>query len=523
MREFSLNNDKDFFIGMQKSIDVPINAPGAVELYNAKVLEEHGVRDWHSPSAAFTAQELQDNNVTIAAPYPQLFHGMRHVFLLTKGKLFTVNTSTWELTEVTTYDGYSSSVMANITQDGVWDFIDFGETYMFFNGTSWVYRTSNEVLKGSTDKTYVVTTPNVTSAAKYKGHVMYGGFNGTVWNTEWEAALRSLMPANLGLPFQLTDIDSTYVWWTSQGGGDLLWLIYPQLAFTGVLDDKYEGGEPYFIRHIMRGDAGFMPIDFKGPILRMVSYAGGVIACGEDGVCVLPYSGELTTFAKKLTGINGLQQRGTVCSSDTDTILIDSQNQLWDIDSSGKITLLDYSQYMEDITGGEVNIFYDKHESDFYICGEERTFILRRGGLSEVGRLVTGVVNYGADRVAVFEETGTAGAENTEFTYTSGIRDAGTRALKTVVQLEVGLESGDTSSITVALDYRYKHNADFVRTAFYPINDEGFATFPVECLEFRYVVRSTDYRTVAVSYVRYTVQFNDARTVRGLQSQITEQ
>src|SRR3989304_4151335 len=335
-----------------------INTPGAVELYNAK-LNEYGVRDWESPVEAFAALELTQHSVVIAAPYPQLFHGRSKVFCAFKGQLFEVDTTTWDLLPITTYDGYDTTVAAAITLDGVWDFIDLNDNYMFFNGTSWVYKTSNEALKGGTDKTLVVTTPNITSAARFHGHVMYGGFSGTVWNAEWQAAWKALQPENVGILQNFDNISSNYVWWTSAAGGDLLWLIYPQLAFAGPLNNNYDAGEPYFIRQLQRGDWGWMPVDFKGPIMRLPEGDAWGCGLGEDGVCIMPYNREVTTFGKIRTSLAGLQQRGAVAASDTELVYIDPRNDLYTIANDGKITLLGYRQYLSEITDDDVNIHWD--------------------------------------------------------------------------------------------------------------------------------------------------------------------
>lgn len=521
MREFS-QLAKGWQTGLRRYADAPVNSGGLKELRNAKCTDR-GIRDWESPSAAFSASELIAASVTYAPPFPQMFKGEKHVFLATQTKLYVVDTASWTLNRILTYDGYDANLQANIVSDGVWDFLDFGDSYMFFNGTSWVYKGGHATMVGETEKTYLVNTPAIQSACKFHGRAVYGGFSGTVWNSAWEASLRSLLKTDTGLAARFDDIGSNYVWWTGVAAGDMFWLIYPQLAFTGTLNANYEESIPYYVQNMWRGDSDFMPMTFKGAVVRMVPLGDNIIVFGEDGVTVMVYAKEETTFAKYKAEVPTIYQRGAVGASQDALIYVDKSGQLWHWDAKGS-ELLGYQEYMLPLCqSGNVNIFYDEVESDFIITGPSKSYILNKQGLSEVGRVLTGYVHgYTPARVATFVETGVGGAEDVEMLLTSHVLDAGTRACKTVMHIEVGLSSGSLTDITVALDFRYTHAATFTRTSFVPLNDEGFAQVPVNCLEFRWVVKSANYKTTIVDYVRYSVQFDDARTNYGLSENVDQ-
>lgn len=523
MREFTYTT-KGIGKGLRPFNDWPTNGEGLFELRNLKCTE-YGVRDWDRPDAAFSANELLGNSLALSPPMPQLFKGKRQAFLANRGQLFSINTSNFTLTRVLTYDAYTPGLQSNIISDGVWDFLDFGDSFMFFNGTSWVYKTGHASVIGETERVHVVNTPVIRSGCTFHGRAIYGGFSGSPWNSEWEAMLRSLVAPHIfpqttetGLKFSLQDLGQNFVWWTSVGGGDLTWLIYPRLAFTGAFDGKYTDKLPYFIQALNRGDWGFMPMDFAGEVIRVVpmGHKDLVAVFGADGICFMQYNRELTTFGKYKIDAPRINQRGAVCASNTDLIYIDDRSQLWRLGEGG-FQLLGYSEYLSQITDGEVNIFYDESEDDFYIIGTDKAFIFNTAGMSEIRSLMTGILcGYTPSRVATFTETGVNDTEDTEMLMTSHVLDGGTRAQKTVMQIEVELSSGSADTISVAIDYRYKHNTAFQRTAFVPLNDEGIAQIPVVCLEFRWVVKSTDYRNTVIGNVRYSVQYDDSRTTYGL-------
>lgn len=523
MREFTYTA-KGIQKGLRRYADWPINGEGLFELRNAKCTE-YGIREWESPNAAFSASELIGASLSLSPPLPQLFKGKSNAFLADRSHLHSINTSNFTLDQLLIYDAYTPALQTNIVGDGVWDFIDFGESYMFFNGTSWVFKTGHAKIVGEDEKIFTVITPTIRSGCLFHGRAIYGGFVGSPWNAEWEAMLRSLLAPGVlpqstetGLSINFQDIGQNYVWWTSVGGGDLLWLIYPQLAFTGALDGNYKDKLPYFIQSLYRGDWGFMPMDFAGEVVRVVplDQKDIVAVFGTDGICLLQYNREMTTFGKYKMQAPRINQRGAVCASNTDLIYIDDRSQLWRL-AENSFELLGYKEYLQQITSGEVNIHYDESENDFIIVGEDKAFIFNSFGLSEIGRVVTGLVNgYTPSRVGTFVETGIDDAEDVEMLMSSHLLDGGTRAQKTVMQIEVELSSGSSDSISVAIDYRYKHSSTFERTAFVPLNDEGIAQIPVSCLEFRWVVKSSNYKNTVIGNVRYSIQYDDSRTTYGL-------
>lgn len=516
MREFA-TTIKGMQTGLRKFFDAPVNSPGLYQLYNA-VCTERGLRAWIPPGAL----DLTGSGITIEPPYPQIFKGSRNVLMATDDTLYSINPATYGITALTLYDGYDSPATKVITADGVWDFIDFGSTFMLFNGTSWVYRSGHAGIVGDTDKTYIVNTPTITSGCKFRGRAVFGGFPNGAWNATWKASMQALMQTNTGVAFNLDDIDGTYVWWTTVGGGDLFWHVYPELAMTGALDMLYDPTNPYFVQHWQRNDWGFMPMEFNGAVVRIMPMEDAVVVFGEDGTCIMPYVPEMTTFGKYRANVPAIQQRGACAVSNSKLIFIDNANELWQFGREG-FQNVGYSEYLATITDGIINIIYDESEDNFYITGEDACFCYNDYGMSQVGRVLTGFVNgFGTPRVGTYLELGDAGAEDPEFLCVSNVFDGGTRAVKTLMQIEVGLTSGSMDTVTVAVDYRYKHNTAFSRTAFVPINAEGFAQLPVSGLEFRVVVRSTDYANTVLDYVRYSIQFDDARTTFGLKDNVDQ-
>lgn len=517
MREISYSMHGAIVQGLRTFDDLAPGAAGCFDVYNLKC-SARGLRDWHTPSAALSNAELVASSLSISAPFPQIFHGRSITLVVDSDKIFQLDKSNWTLTRLHVYDGYNPDLEIVLTPNGVWDFVDFGSSWMLFNGTMWVYKTANEsIFTGGPDKIYAVTTPAVTTACKFKGRAVYAGFSGNVWNTTWLAVWQSLLKTDTGIPFQMNDLGANHVWWSTVGGGDLLWLIYPQLALGGVLNLPYNENVPPFIAAMHRKDNGIGVTDSQGAIMRIAPIGNILYIFTEDGCDKFVWIPEMLEFAKQSLDICGLAVRGAVCSSDSLMVFVDANKELWIATPDGGMAKRGYKEYMTDLlASGTFNIHYDKFENDFYLTGGGRCFIYNQYGLTEIGRNVTGVVNWQGSHVGTFEELGNGGAEDTQLSLVTHTIDIGTRSQKTIVQLEVALTTTSAQQVQVAIDYRYTKDAVFARTAFVPVNNEGFASITVSGLEFRLVVVAANYKGSVLTDIRYSVQFDDVRNRYGI-------
>ena len=95
----------------------------------------------------------------------------------------------------------------------------------------------------------------------------------------------------------------------------------------------------------------------------------------------------------------------------------------------------------------------------------------------------------------------------------TGIIDMGIRAVKTIERIVVS--TTNTETVSVAVDWRNVSSDSWSRTSYYGINYEGVAYLPVMGLEFRVVVRCTDYTKMDVDDVKVQFKTDDKRIIRG--------
>ena len=199
----------------------------------------YGARVHETVTVPISAGQLSTHSVTIAHPFPQLFIGKAVTLLVTDTKVFTVNMANWTLTAVTLYNPASTGSTATISAGGgPWHFMDFGTTWMLFNGASVVFKSGHIV----STKTFVDEAITATTGCAFRGQGFLGGFNSVnywpnAWVNYWNSIPHStaadsdwnLVPPSPG---------ANWVSWSSIGGGDLLMNRMTPATFNTSLSDQ---------------------------------------------------------------------------------------------------------------------------------------------------------------------------------------------------------------------------------------------------------------------------------------------
>ncbi len=182
-----------------------------------------GARVHETVTQPIAASELTTHSITIAHPFPQLFIGKGVTLLVTEDKLWTVNMTNWTLTAVSMFDPAIPANSATITSGGgPWHFMDFGTTWMLFNGASVVFKS------GWIDstKTFVDEAITATTGCPFRGQGIMGGFDPTdYWPTAWVDYWNSIphsSAADSDWNLVPPSPGANWVSWSSIGGGDLL-------------------------------------------------------------------------------------------------------------------------------------------------------------------------------------------------------------------------------------------------------------------------------------------------------------
>ena len=167
---------------------------------------------------------------TILFPHPQLFRGAGITLLCFIDAIYEVDESTWTATEITFYTAAqfdsANPAAGTITSGGAWHFVDYHSTWVLFNGVSTIWNTAH------LDKPIVTSDVTINTGCDLKGRMFMGGFDPTDfyaladWPTYWEG-FDSNVPEQISqaLRTMSTGAGSNWAWWSTIGGGDMLWLV----------------------------------------------------------------------------------------------------------------------------------------------------------------------------------------------------------------------------------------------------------------------------------------------------------
>ena len=508
MREYSYK--RKLTTGLRRRAETGRNVDVLVESTFVKPVEE-GLRSASAVVNPFASSQYS------AFPFPQLIRGATVTLLVGRATLKEVDTSAdiWTTTDIVTYDAYNPTVRKPIVPGGVWQFIDFFDTWLLLNGRCVVYK-SHEVgmITGETDRVLVQDTVDVNTGCAFKGRVLFGGFNpDTYWTAEWKTIWNDYVAAfNFDVSRDMP-VGENFVMWSSIGGGDALNLFHADLATSGHINEDTQTN--LFLDYYKRNEAGLLPIPYPGTLQALKPHNKGVIVYGENGVGLLfPVTEPIPTFGFQPLLNIGISDRGAVGGDEEMQIFIDTGGKLRSIDANGKVELLDYSEYLAALLGQDMVISYDRSDTEFYIsgrteAGDKLTYVLTPKGLGKAPQHITSAFFAEGALLGVFVEE-----SSTEVVMVTDIMDFEIRDLKLITTVELGAETN--GDIWVAVDYRYSKSDAFVRSEWVLLNAEGFARVQKAGIEFRLCVKCSTYVGLKLDYVTVRWGLAGKRIVRGL-------
>lgn len=491
--------------GLRPNNRMPRNSQYFTTLQNIRVRPE-GLVAYDAVTQPVSTADLTSASVTIAFPFPQLFRGKWVTLLADETKLFTVNESTWAITQVTTYDLYTPASTKAITAGGPWHFMDFFNTWMLFNGECCILKFGGDA------KYYVQDTLSVQTGCAHRGRAIQGGFStsdfwSSTWKTFWTSRIIQDNPPNSSIVKTMTDIGPNWVMWSTIGGGDLRFIHDVTWATTGPYTVGHDSAHPYILDYIRRNEWGLMPMTFQGSVLNTTSLGQHVFVGGEDGINILTqYSSPVPTFGLSLSLPYGILSRSAVGGNDERIVFLDEDGCLWHLDAALKLDRLDYTEYFNPMVGTDVVINYHPQEQDFYISNGADCFILSRdGGLSQGPQLLTSLAWAQGGPIGFFESE----ADSTMLAV-SDVFDMGYGGLK---QIQQTLITGDPDeTLQVAYDYRYDRNGSWTRTPFTTVGKESNVFTLIAGNEFRLVIKKpSSYTGVKIERIDITWKPIDKR------------
>lgn len=329
-------------------------------------------------------------------PFPQLFYGEQETLLFDETAVYAVNTTgDWSITQLATYDADSILTPKAIPEGGgPWHVIDMGPVWVAFNGVCAVFKTA------AVDSVLVQDSVTVqTGCALGRDRAVMAGFDeSNFWRSTWQTFFDerlSNLPDELGDKMDFTaGASGNWVWWSSIGADDLLWLWDPTLLIYGPTpsDGLHGPDNPYIFDLLRMNQAGMAPMPWKGSVLRVLPLGNGVAVYGEQGATWLePVVTSAPTMAvRPIPGLAkgiGPCQRSSVYGDEFRHVLVDSEGVLWLIrmgEFGPQGERLGYEEYLKPLVDEELpNVVasYDDARQEFWISGRNACYVLTAQGL----------------------------------------------------------------------------------------------------------------------------------------------
>ena len=475
-------------------------------------------------------------------PFPQLFVGKKYTLLAARNKIYSVDPNDWSaIYELTLYDAENVDNEKSITEGEHWEFIDFWDFWILTNGKCSVFGCGKDRMLGNTYKVYVHDGVPVSCGCDHKGRVVFGGFDPTrFWDDTWETLWDAWYAVNQDTGISQTTQEGTdtvkmpvgnnFVWWSSIGGGDALFLFFPQLVGQdGFIDSSYGASKPIILDILKKNEQGFVPMPFQGMVRASRPLGDYIINYSDGGVNAMkPVAGPTPTMEQINLGIGGISNRGAIAGDDQHHVYIDNSGMAVMISANLEVTPLGYREFFYPLLGTEIIISHSSNPQnnsrfgEYYISNGDQGFYLGENGLAEHKQVITSTKYYQGATIGfcnllenIGDIIGRIGID---------ILDGGVSGLITLEWVRIaGREtmwdsSKDTSSLAVAIDYRYRIDDDgsWKTTAYKKVNKEGIVYFPISALDFRVRIRVDVYNKLDIDYVEYGIKHGDKRYKRSV-------
>jgi len=384
--------------GIAPTEDIPRNAPFLRAATNFRC-GSNGLKAVDPVEQWPTDGLLSGQGIAKSWPFPQLFRGREASYVMTGTGLWEFDEWAAGLTQKTPKDaddgGWDSDSPSNgsIPAGGPWHFIDFGGSVFFLNGSCIVWKTGHDA------NYWVCTDVTINTGCSHKdGRALFGGFNASdYWSSAWQSFWDNYdgnLPDEVKSYLDLTaGAGSNWVWWSSIGGGDLLWwfskdlMIYGTREYIGsspAVASGYNADNPFLFELIKRNQCGARPMPWQGSIRRILPLGQAVVVYGTEGIAILgAYSEPVATMGLLKSEPVGIAGQGAVAGDDSGHVFLSNAGELWRIEPDFRIHKLDYGHVFSAYPSSTPVVSYDAYNREFSICvGTAPAYILSEYGLT---------------------------------------------------------------------------------------------------------------------------------------------
>ena len=462
------------------------------------------------------------NAYAVDWPFPQLIKGRKLTFICQESSIATVDPSTWSVSPITLYQRGSNITTDSITGSGYWHLVDLYSNYLLTNGTSFIYKDKRSVFEelDSSERARVIDELTIGTGCYHRGRAILSGFDPANFWTYWESTynpelqtiidgLRNDLPQGMNF---LPEVEESTVWWSSIGGGDVLFLILPSLM-TGSSDSYFSQGydSNFQFLHdlILKNQFGWMPMPWQGRVRCVRPLGKAVMVYGDEGVSALSLeNGTYGLVEFDEAGEVGIHGRAAVAGM-AEHVFVDRLGYLHHVDRSLKIDRLGYKEFFKNMEN--IVVTFDPGEGEYYIGDGIRSYILNRHGLCETNQRCSSISRFTGNLNGIVSESGSfhieIGIEDTDI-YMPGIK----KVLTVVVSMTTSMP--DIRPM-VAVDYKLNINDEWRRSNWKLCSKEGAAFPMVSGVSLRTIVRIPANSNSKVDHIQVSYQGGDNRYTRG--------
>ena len=507
LKEFETDITPFFDKGLRADFRNKRNSPALLGCNNLKPTA-WGLSPVEPVVVPISNEVLSSWSLLLQWPYPRLHRGHKNTFLTSPERLFYVNEGDWSLQQMDIYSYATPTDLVTPEVGGLWQLVDFYDTFLFTNGRGCVFHFNlrNALGQSTPEKVFYSSALRATAGADFKGRAVLAGFSpDRTWNSKLSSIFAlGAKSAESGVNFTnlFQGFQDNFVMWSTIGGGDLLFWFDENASFNfnevGLIQDGssgYNSSRPFLLDMIKRNELGWMPLEWPGMIRALKPLGNDLIAYGDGGVSALFSNATFGTLGQRKIGLVGILSEGAVAGDEAEHVYMDKSGTLWSLESEKLPVRLGYKEWFQEFIQSEVVISFNPDQREWYVSNGWKTFVLTKQGLGRSNQIVTSTVYHDGQVLGL----GTPEAEvEKQASVVTDVFDFGNSLIKTITSIEFSF-TAQFNNVQVAIDYRYSRNQDFQRTLFKSVPEfaqRGFVAFPVAGIEFRLVMKWADFEQV---------------------------
>ena len=303
-----------------------------------------------------------------------------------------------------------------------------------------------------------------------------------------------------------------------------------QLILGGIQQEWYDCGENHVVWSGVgkvnctpgnNTEAGYMPMDFDGPIFCVKQLGQHVMVYGEQGICAMtPTIQPTATWGLRTFDVYGVPSRTAVTGDKKNHDFIDTAGDLWRLTANMELIRLGGKDFIAQISQ-QLVVTYHPRRDEVYVSGDEFHYVRTKDGWGGPNYIPMSGAAYFKPKerrlggLAIVPVKAVPDGLS-EMHLITDIINFERAAIKELQWIEVQCTiAGQEAS--AAVDYKYSTEDTWSTSGWYALNKEGVAHIPVAGTEFRIHVRVYTPTLFKVDAVKLRWKGGDNRFSRGLE------